>query len=148
MGHELQKSGAESGLAPMTVSTSSVSGMAIMVAEDDAMQANLVRQRLQREGMVVDVVNNGKDAVANMRDKPYAVYILDVNMPGMSGFEVLQRIRKDPVTTNTPVIMLTAMGSESDILRAYELGTNDYILKPFSAIQLVARVKTLLKFPR
>ena len=85
--------GAESGFATMTVSTASVSGMAIMVAEDDAMQANLVRQRLQREGMVVDVVNNGKDAVANMRDKPYAVYILDINMPGMSGFEVLRRIR-------------------------------------------------------
>jgi DNA-binding response OmpR family regulator len=145
MGHELQQGSADKGLAAMTVSAVAVSGMAVMVAEDDAMQGNLVRQRLQREGLIVDVVNNGQDAVTNMRDKPYAVYILDVNMPGMNGFEVLQRIRKDPVAKNTPVIMLTAMGSESDILRAYELGTNDYILKPFSAIQLVARVKTLLK---
>lgn len=145
IGHELQKGNADKLQGPKAAAAIPVSGKAIMVAEDDAMQANLIRQRLLKEGMVVDVVENGRTAVANMRDKAYAVFILDINMPGLNGLEVLQHIRKDAVMKDTPVIMLTAMGSESEILRAYELGTDDYILKPFSAIQLVARVKTLLK---
>ncbi len=123
----------------------SVSGMTIMIAEDDAMQANLIRQRLMKEGMTVDVAVNGEEVLANLHAKPYSLFILDVNMPKADGFEVLQRIRKDTITMHTPVIMLTAMGSENDIIKAYDYGANDYILKPFSAIQLVARVKSLLK---
>ncbi|MES2605264.1 MAG: response regulator [Pseudomonadota bacterium] len=123
----------------------SVTGKAVLVAEDDAMQATMIRQRLLKEGMVVDHVTNGQEALNSLHDKPYALFILDVNMPKVDGFDVLQKIRKDPITKNIPVIMLTAMGSESDIIRAYDLGADDYILKPFSAIQLVARAKSLLK---
>ena len=114
-------------------------------AEDDAMQASAIRQRLQKEGMTVDHASNGQEVLGTMHSKPYSLFILDVNMPKVDGFEVLQKIRNDPVTMYIPVIMLTAMGSENDIIKAYDLGANDYILKPFSAIQLVARVKSLLK---
>lgn len=145
LGQEQPRADAGGKAQSPTAPKAATQGKAVMIAEDDAMQANLIRQRLMKEGLVVDVVTNGGDAVANMRDKPYAVFILDVNMPGLNGFEVLQRIRKDAVMSTTPVIMLTAMGSEADIIRAYDAGADDYILKPFSAIQLVARVKTLLK---
>ena len=63
----------------------------------------------------------------------------------LDGFDALKRIRAEPITRNLPVIMLTAMGSESEIIKGYDLGADDYILKPYSAIQLVARVKSLLK---
>lgn len=145
LGDGQQKPDADKLPGAMKAAAMSLSGKAVLVAEDDAMQANLIKQRLQKEGLVVDVVDNGKLAVSNMHDKPYGLYILDVNMPGLNGFDVLQRLRKDAVAKDTPVIMLTAMGSEADIVRAYELGTDDYILKPFSVIQLVARAKTLLK---
>ena len=77
--------------------------------------------------------------------KSYALVILDVRMPVLDGFEVLKRIRAEPFTKRLPVIMLTAMGSENEIIKGYDLGADDYILKPYSAIQLVARVKSLLK---
>jgi DNA-binding response OmpR family regulator len=126
-------------------SKTTASAKAIMVAEDDAMQAELIKQRLEKEGFVVDLMNNGQAALNNLNTKPYSLYILDVNMPKVDGFTVLQKIRTDQFVRSTPVIMLTAVGSEEDILRGYDLGANDYILKPYSAIQLVARVKSLLK---
>ncbi len=148
MGSEIAAAPAAAEKKPEPSAKVSVSGMTIMVAEDDAMQASVIRQRLMKEGMTVDHVTNGQEVMNTMHSKQYSLFILDVNMPKMDGFDVLQRIRKDPVTMNIPVIMLTAMGSENDIIKAYDLGANDYILKPFSAIQLVARVKSLLKKPK
>ncbi len=144
MGSE-HKTDATGDKKPDLLAKVSVSGMTIMIAEDDAMQASAIRQRLQKEGMTVDHASNGQEVLGTMHSKPYSLFILDVNMPKVDGFEVLQKIRNDPVTMYIPVIMLTAMGSENDIIKAYDLGANDYILKPFSAIQLVARVKSLLK---
>jgi DNA-binding response OmpR family regulator len=148
MGSEIEAAAAAAEKKADPLAKVSVSGMTILIAEDDPMQASVIRQRLLKEGMTVDHALNGQEVISSMNSKEYALFILDVNMPKMDGFEVLQRIRKDPVTMNTPVIMLTAMGSESDIIKAYDQGANDYILKPFSAIQLVARVKSLLKKPK
>jgi DNA-binding response OmpR family regulator len=122
-----------------------LTGLSILVAEDDTMQAANIKQRLSREGLNVEVVDNGKSAVEALARKAYALIILDVRMPVLDGFEVLKRIRAEPFTRNLPVIMLTAMGSEAEIIKGYDLGADDYILKPYSAIQLVARVKSLLK---
>jgi len=66
-------------------------------------------------------------------------------MPGMEGFELLQRVRGDSLNIETPVIMLTSMGSEQDISRGLSLGANDYVLKPFSPMELMARIRRLLK---
>jgi DNA-binding response OmpR family regulator len=122
-----------------------LTGLSILVAEDDTMQAANIKQRLSREGLHVDVVDNGKAAVDALLRKSYALVILDVRMPVLDGFEVLKRIRAEAFTKRLPVIMLTAMGSESEIIKGYDMGADDYILKPYSAIQLVARVKSLLK---
>jgi DNA-binding response OmpR family regulator len=117
----------------------------VLVVEDDTMQAANIRQKLQREGLNVEHVVDGLQAVAALQNKPYDLTILDVRMPGLDGFEVLRRARNDMQLTDMPVIMVTAMGSEADIIKGYDLGADDYLLKPFSSIQLVARVKTLLK---
>ena len=122
-----------------------LTSLSVLVAEDDTMQAANIKQRLSREGLLVEVVDNGKSAVEALLKKSYALVILDVRMPVLDGFEVLKRIRAEPFTRRLPVIMLTAMGSEEEIIRGYDLGADDYILKPYSAIQLVARVKSLLK---
>lgn len=122
-----------------------ITGLSVLVAEDDTMQAANIKQRLSREGLNVDVVDNGKSAIDSLLKKSYALVILDVRMPVLDGFAVLQRIRSESFTKRLPVIMLTAMGSESEIIKGYDMGADDYILKPYSAIQLVARVKSLLK---
>lgn len=119
-------------------------GHTILLAEDDDMQANLIRQRLINVGAVVRHASNGREAMQLLRSQEFSLVILDVKMPMMDGFEVLQRVRGELKIT-APVIMVTAMGSEEDIIRGYDLGATDYILKPFSEIQLVARVKSLLK---
>ena len=121
-----------------------LNGKSIMLAEDDKMQANLIRQRLITEGALVRHANNGREAMQFIRSQEFALMILDVKMPMMDGFEVLQRVRGE-LKLETPVIMVTALGSEGDIIRGYDLGATDYILKPFSEVQLVARVKSLLK---
>lgn len=135
---------------PMTEVTPDIkpamlTGLSILVAEDDTMQAANIKQRLSREGLHVDVVDNGKAATEALMRKSYALVILDVRMPVLDGFEVLKRIRAEPFTKRLPVIMLTAMGSEAEIIKGYDMGADDYILKPYSAVQLVARVKSLLK---
>lgn len=118
-------------------------GFSILIAEDDKMQARLIEQRLNQEGASVTIVQNGREAMQMLRTSEFALVILDIKMPIMDGFEVLQRI-KDDLNLETPVIMVTAMGDEADIIRGYDLGAIDYLLKPFSEVQLVARVKSLL----
>lgn len=121
-----------------------LSGKSVLLAEDDQSQANLVRQRLIQEGLSVQHVQNGREAMTALRTRDFSLIILDVKMPLFDGFEVLERIRGE-LELKTPVIMLTAMGSEADIVRGYDLGASDYLLKPFNIVQLVARVKSLLK---
>jgi DNA-binding response OmpR family regulator len=117
----------------------------ILAADDDLMQGKFIKERLTKEGFRVDHVDSGTAALQAMTGKDYSLLILDVKMPGLDGFEVLKRVRHDMKLPDLPVIMLTAMGSEADIIKAYDLGADDYILKPYSAVQLVARVKTLLR---
>ena len=71
--------------------------------------------------------------------------ILDVKMPGLDGFEVLERLRGDARFAKTPILMLTSMGQEADVVRGFGLGADDYVLKPFSPVELAARVRRLLK---
>ena len=91
------------------------------------------------------LAENGRHALQLLRQERYSLVILDVQMPMVSGFEVLEKMRNELDMADVPVIVLSAMGSEADIIKGYNLGANDYILKPYSQVQLVARVKTLLK---
>lgn len=116
----------------------------VLVAEDDEISATILLHRLQKEGLDVRRFDNGQDAFDDAHRETPILVILDVKMPGLDGFEVLERIRKDPRFASVPVIMLTSMGHEADIVRAFRMGADDYILKPFSPTELSARVRRLL----
>ncbi len=119
----------------------------IVLAEDDALTARLVVHRLEREGFAVDHFTDGRgafEAIKAHRPDGYALVILDVKMPHMDGFEVLGRMKEDPALAETPVVMLTGMGAEHDVVRALSEGADDYILKPFSPTELTLRVQRLL----
>jgi CheY-like chemotaxis protein len=114
----------------------------VLIADDDATVLALVRMALENFGMECHTASDGPSALeAARRLKPHAA-ILDVNMPGMDGYEVLSAIRGDGVPMR--VILLTARQRENDILRGFTLGADDYIVKPFSPMELLARLKRLL----
>lgn len=120
------------------------SGNRIIVADDDDIAATLLLHRLEKDGLDVTRYDNGLDAFNAVIEELPDLVILDVKMPGMDGFEVVERLRRTPSCAEIPVILLTSMGSEADVVRGFELGADDYVLKPFSPIELLARVRRLL----
>ncbi|MCF7823672.1 MAG: response regulator [Candidatus Marinimicrobia bacterium] len=117
----------------------------ILLAEDDDLTAEFIIHRLDRSGFIVVHYLHGDEAYAAAKEESFDLVITDVKMPGMDGFELVQRVRQDSSNQNTPMIMLTSMGNENDIARGLRLGANDYMLKPFSPTELLARVHRLLK---
>ncbi len=117
----------------------------VLLAEDDDLIASIVIHRLQHEGFEVLHYTNGADAYAAAQNESIDMAILDVKMPGMDGFELLSRLRKIPSLARLPIVMLTSMGSEKDIARGFQLGADDYILKPFSPAELLIRAHRLLR---
>lgn len=117
----------------------------ILVAEDDPISATILQHRLEKEGLEVTHIPNGRHAYEHAVEETPDLVILDVKMPGMDGFEVLERLRRVQVFSTVPIIMLTSMGSEADVVRGFQLGADDYVLKPFSPIELSARVQRLLR---
>jgi len=117
----------------------------VLLAEDDELTASLIVHRLGREGVEVVHRTEGDQALEAAREGGYALAILDVKMPGMDGFDLLESLRRLDAFRDTPIIMLTAMGSEHDVVRGFELGADDYVLKPFSPVELVARVQRHLR---
>lgn len=120
-------------------------GGRILVAEDDEISASILVHKLRKEGLEVTRFDNGQDAYQAALEQVPDLVILDVKMPGLDGFEVLDRLRKDIRFAKTPVVMLTSMGQEADVVRGFGLGADDYVLKPFSPVELAARVRRLLK---
>lgn len=123
----------------------SVRGQKILLVEDEATQANLTKMRLNKQGLTVIHAKDGKEALQFLQQERFSLVILDIMMPVLDGFTVLKVIRKDPKLKTLPVIIVSGMGSEEDIIQGYDLGATDYILKPFSPVHLIARVKSLLK---
>lgn len=119
-----------------------MSGIRILLAEDDINLNKIITRYLEKEGYQVFSASNGDDALDIWFDQSIDLSILDVMMPGMDGWELLEEIRRD---SENPVIMLTARRDEEDRLHGFELGTDDYITKPFSSRELLMRVKALLK---
>ena len=117
----------------------------ILVAEDDDLIAALIGHRLARDGLEVRRFTDGASALEAAGAMRAALAILDVKMPAMDGFELLERLRAMPTWADTPVLMLTSMGNERDIARGLALGANDYMVKPFSPVELLARVNRLLR---
>ena len=117
----------------------------ILVVEDDRDIADLIRHYLTKAGHHVDVVDSGTEAVRRVREQAPDVLILDLMLPGMSGLEVCRALRGDPETARLPIIMVTARAQEGDRVLGLESGADDYVTKPFSTRELVARVAALLR---
>jgi DNA-binding response OmpR family regulator len=115
----------------------------ILIAEDEPSMLMGLADNLTFEGYDVGTAGNGEDALRNIDSEAWDLIILDVMMPKMSGFDVLKAMRKQGI--GTPVIMLTARGQEMDRVLGLELGADDYIVKPFSLRELLARVKAVLR---
>ena len=116
----------------------------VLLVEDDRVTATLLHHRLIRDGYEVVDFLNGSEAFARAQEEAFDLAVLDVKVPGMDGFELLSKMRSIPHCQDIPIIMLTGMGSEADVIRGLELGANDYMLKPFSPTELLARVRRLL----
>jgi two-component system phosphate regulon response regulator PhoB len=117
----------------------------ILLIDDERDLIELVRYNVEREGFDVIATHDGREGLEIARKHHPELILLDVMMPGMDGLEVCRALRRDPATERTPVIMLTARASESDRVVGLELGADDYLTKPFSPRELVARVKAVLR---
>ena len=117
----------------------------IFVVEDDRDIADLVSLYLTKSGWQPQVFDSGTEALAAIRQAPPVLVILDLMLPGMDGLAVCRALRSDAVTARIPVIMVTARGDETDRIVGLELGADDYLPKPFSPNELVARVRALLR---
>jgi len=118
-----------------------------LIIEDDADIAESVRYNLESEGFLAVVASTGEQGLALALDKqnPPMVIVLDLMLPGMSGMELCRRLRRENQTRRTPIIMLTAKTSEADRVAGLDLGADDYIAKPFSVRELMARVRAVLR---
>jgi two-component system cell cycle response regulator len=116
----------------------------VLLVEDDRVTATLIRHRLVRDGMEVTDFANGEDAFRWAEGSGFDIAILDVKVPGMDGFELLGRLRMIPRLAHVPVVMLTALTGEADVVRGLGLGASDYMVKPFSPAELLARVRRLV----
>lgn len=117
----------------------------ILIAEDEEPLSVLLRYNLESEGYTVDDADRGDEAELKLRESSPDLLILDWMLPGLSGIELCRRLRLRPETKNLPVIMLTARGEEADRVRGLSTGADDYIVKPFSVPELLARVRALLR---
>ncbi len=117
--------------------------MRVLVVEDEPKMAGLVKRGLEEEGIAVDVSGRGEDAVWMAGSTEYDVVVLDVMLPGLDGFEVCRRLRADEVWT--PVLMLTARDAVEDRVAGLDGGADDYLVKPFSFDELLARLRALAR---
>ncbi|MFD1039492.1 response regulator transcription factor [Virgibacillus byunsanensis] len=114
----------------------------VLVADDEDRIRRLIKMYLEREDFVIEEAENGTQALDLALNNEYDVILLDIMMPEMDGIEVCQELRKEK---QTPVIMLTAKGEEANRVQGFEVGTDDYIVKPFSPREVVLRVKAVLR---
>ena len=117
----------------------------ILVAEDDPKQAELIRRYAVAEGHEVTIATDGRAAVDEVRRRAPHLLVLDGMMPRLDGLDVCRILRADPATEALPILMLTARATEDDLLDALDLGADDYLTKPYSPRELMARARSLLR---
>lgn len=117
----------------------------IVVIEDEEKIVTIIITSLEREGFIVKSAHDGMSGLRMVREEAPDLVILDLMLPGLDGFEICKNIRMDPRMASTPVIILTAKTEECDRVLGLELGADDYVTKPFSPRELVARVKAVLR---
>jgi two-component system phosphate regulon response regulator PhoB len=120
----------------------------ILVVEDEEALTTLLRYNLEAEGYEVEAVARGDEADTRLKERIPDLVVLDWMLPGLSGIELCRRLRARPETRQLPIIMLTARGEESERVRGLATGADDYVVKPFSVPELLARLKSLLRRAR
>jgi two-component system, OmpR family, alkaline phosphatase synthesis response regulator PhoP len=117
----------------------------ILVIEDERDISDLVRFNLEQDGFAVAVAADGEQALATLRRERPSLVILDLMLPGISGLEICRRLRSDAATAHLPIVILTAKAAEADRVVGLEMGADDYLTKPFSPRELLARVRAVLR---
>ena len=117
----------------------------VLVAEDESAVAELLEYNLQRQDFEVGVASDGEEALLMISERAPDLLLLDWMLPKISGIEICRRIRVGTANPNLPIIMLTARGEESDRIRGLDTGADDYVTKPFSITELMARVRAVLR---
>jgi DNA-binding response OmpR family regulator len=117
----------------------------ILIIEDDLNISKLIDYNLQKAGFKTNVENSGENVIQILNSEKYHLVILDLMLPGIDGLEVCRRIKKDKRLQSVKILMLTAKGEELDKVLGFELGADDYVVKPFSPRELVLRVKAILR---
>lgn len=117
----------------------------VLVVEDEKPISSVIKYNLKKSGYMVVVVDNGADAIGFARQSNPDLVLLDWMLPGMSGIEVCKSLRESPETANIPIIILSAKGAEPDKVLGLERGADDYVTKPFSPVELAARIKAVLR---
>ncbi len=117
----------------------------VLIVEDDEDIAELIRYNLERAGWEARVLTDGREALQAIRRDPPDALVLDLMLPGMDGLEVCRHVRAEAATRALPIIMVTAKGEEADKVVGLELGADDYLVKPFSPRELVARLRAVLR---
>lgn len=117
----------------------------ILVIDDEPDIVELVSYNLRKEGFEVSTASDGEEALAMIRKGNFDFLVLDLMLPGIQGMELCRILRSDPKTAHLPIIMLTAKGEEIDLILGLETGADDYMTKPFSPRELIARVKAVMR---
>ncbi len=117
----------------------------ILIVEDDKNISKLIKYNLEKEGFRCLVLFDGEDAMKTLDKTPTDLIVLDIMLPGIDGLEVCRRVKQDKKLSDIPIIMLTAKGEEVDKVVGFELGADDYVVKPFSPRELILRIKAILK---
>jgi DNA-binding response OmpR family regulator len=118
----------------------------VMVVDDDLIVGKLLKHTLTQRGFDVQVVEDGRAAISNVSNQnPPSLVLLDILLPFADGFEILDKIRNQSNWQKVPILMLTSKTTESNIVRAFESGANDYVTKPFQVEELMSRIRRLLK---
>jgi DNA-binding response OmpR family regulator len=117
----------------------------LAIIEDDADIALTIRMNLEREGFAVSVFNNGHEGLVGVQQGGFDFLVLDLNLPDLDGFTICRELRRTQATARLPILMLTARSSEADRIMGLELGADDYLVKPFSVRELLARITAILR---
>src|SRR5205807_679387 len=117
----------------------------VLIVEDEVPLVTMLRYNLEREGFAVDAAADGEEALLRIAEQRPDAVLLDWMLPLVSGLEVCRQIRRAPATRSLPVIMLTARGAEGDRIRGLDSGADDYVVKPFSPSELVARLRAVIR---
>ncbi|MBM3488144.1 MAG: phosphate regulon transcriptional regulatory protein PhoB [Alphaproteobacteria bacterium] len=120
----------------------------ILVVEDEAAIVTLLRYNLEKEGFEVLEAKDGEEGLTILAERPVDLVLLDWMLPFLSGIEVCRQIRRRPETRNVPIIILTARGEEGDRVRGLNAGADDYVPKPFSPAEIIARIRAVLRRAR